>query len=400
MTLRVERARQRLGTTLRSKWRLDALLGIGGMAAVYASTHRNGARAAVKVLHPELATQPDARERFLREGYAANAVGHDGAVRVLDDDVSEDGSLFLVTELLDGETLEDRRVRMGGRLDEDDVLAVTDQILELLVAAHARNIVHLDLKPENVFVTRAGKIKVLDFGTARWLAVNAGAQAAGSGVTMGTPSFMPPEQARGRWDEVDGASDVWALGATMFAALSGRPVHDGLTASDVLLAAMTRSAPPLAAVAPGVSAETAQLVDGALAFDRASRWADARTMQAAVQHARQRRSSQATPVRAARRNPRLAVLAALVGGSLTLGAVGAGTALTMLAAEHHGAQTTSTESVAPTSAAPALLPAVLRAEPAPETSAPSPSPSKVSCSPPYVVDPSTGKRTWKQACSR
>src|SRR5271154_4956088 len=112
----VARARERVGTTLRDKWRLDVLLGVGGMAAVYAATHRNGSRAAVKILHPGMSTNAFVRERFMWEGYAANAVGHEGAVKVIDDDEAEDGSLFLVTELLDGETLEERRVRMGGRL--------------------------------------------------------------------------------------------------------------------------------------------------------------------------------------------------------------------------------------------------------------------------------------------
>src|SRR5580700_4337015 len=104
----VMRARARVGSVLHSKWRLDVLLGVGGMAAVYAATHRNGSRAAVKVLHSELLVNEEARRRFVREGYAANKVGHEGAVKVLDDDIAEDGSLFLVTELLDGETLEDR----------------------------------------------------------------------------------------------------------------------------------------------------------------------------------------------------------------------------------------------------------------------------------------------------
>jgi len=104
------RAQMRVGTTVRSKWRLDLLLGVGGMATVYAATHRNGSRAAVKILHAELSINAQLRGRFLREGYLANAVGHHGAVKVIDDDIAEDGSLFLVTELLDGETLQDRLV--------------------------------------------------------------------------------------------------------------------------------------------------------------------------------------------------------------------------------------------------------------------------------------------------
>ena len=172
----VARARSRLGRMLRGKWRLDALLGVGGMAAVYAATHRNGSRAAVKVLHSELTINPQVRNRFLREGYVANAVGHEGAVRVIDDDSAEDGSMFLVTELLDGETLEQRRIRCGGRLSEDEVLCLAEPLLDVLIAAHAKGVVHRDLKPENVFVTRNGQVKVLDFGIARLRELRAGSR--------------------------------------------------------------------------------------------------------------------------------------------------------------------------------------------------------------------------------
>src|SRR5580704_8880162 len=89
LDLLVIRAKGRLGAMLRNKWRLDSLLGVGGMASVYAATHRNGSRAAVKILHVELSARQDIRGRFMREGYAANAVGHDGAVKVLDDDIAD-----------------------------------------------------------------------------------------------------------------------------------------------------------------------------------------------------------------------------------------------------------------------------------------------------------------------
>src|SRR4026208_216748 len=98
-----QRARARVGQVLRGKWRLDRLLGVGGMASVYAATHRNKKRGAVKMLHLELGIHADARGRFLREGYVANHVDHPGAVSVLDDDVAEDGSVFLVMELLEGQ---------------------------------------------------------------------------------------------------------------------------------------------------------------------------------------------------------------------------------------------------------------------------------------------------------
>src|SRR5204863_7352423 len=110
------RAEARIGSLLKDKWRLDRLLGVGGMASVYAATHRNKKRAAVKMLHREYSSDPAIRERFLREGYLANSVGHRGVVTVDDDDVAEDGLAFIVLELLDGETLEQRWRRNDRRL--------------------------------------------------------------------------------------------------------------------------------------------------------------------------------------------------------------------------------------------------------------------------------------------
>jgi serine/threonine-protein kinase len=281
----VMRARTRVGTVLHSKWRLDVLLGVGGMAAVYAATHRNGSRAAVKILHPELSLNPQVKSRFLREGYVANSVGHEGAVKVIDDDTAEDGAAFLVMDLLDGETLEDRRMRSAGRLSEDDVLSVADQLLDVLAAAHAKDIIHRDLKPENVFVTRDGRVRILDYGIARMRELSTASTATRSGATMGTPYYMAPEQARGLWDEVDGRTDLWAVGATMFHLLSGQFVHDGRTMNEVLLAAMTKPAPSLGVVAPNISPAVTHVVDRALAFDRDARWRDARRMQDAVRQA-------------------------------------------------------------------------------------------------------------------
>jgi eukaryotic-like serine/threonine-protein kinase len=273
----------RIGTVLKDKWRIDALLGAGGMATVYAATHRNGKRVAVKVLRPELSREAAVRERFVREGYLANKVGR-GAVTVDDDDVTEDGAAFLVMELLDGETLEARRERSpGGRLPVADVVAAMDQVLATLVVAHAQGIVHRDLKPENVFVTRDGAVKVLDFGIAR-LREGGGASKSttATGAVMGTPAYLPPEQARGHSAEVDARTDLWAIGATMFALLAGRCVHEAETVNLLLLAAMTKPAPPLRSVAPDVPRELAAVVDRALALERDARWPDASAMREAL----------------------------------------------------------------------------------------------------------------------
>jgi serine/threonine-protein kinase len=279
------RAQARLGTTLRDKWHLDVLLGVGGMAAVYAVTHRNGSRAAVKLLHPEMSMNSFVRERFLWEGYVANAVGHEGAVKVIDDDTAEDGSLFLVTELLDGETLEERRIRLGGRIPQDEVLLATDKLLDVLIAAHAKGIVHRDLKPENVFLTRSGQIKVLDFGIARLRELSSNKGMTQAGAMVGTPAYMAPEHARGLSDEVDERSDLWACGATMFCLLTGRSVHDGKTVNEQLASAITKPAPPLLSIAPGVRPTIANVVDRALEFSKAMRWPDAAQMQVALRAA-------------------------------------------------------------------------------------------------------------------
>jgi serine/threonine protein kinase len=277
------RALLRLGMVLQDKWTLDALLGVGGMAAVYAATHRNGKRVAVKVLHAEVSHDEEVKQRFLQEGYAANTIQHDGAVSVLDDDVAPDGSAFIVMELLEGETVERRWERSGQRLPAREVLAIAAQVLDVLAAAHAKNVIHRDVKPENLFITRVGQLKVLDFGIAKVFEAQRGrATSTRAGMVMGTPAFMAPEQARARWDEVDGRTDLWAVGATMFTLLTGRHVHEGASGQEQLILSATMPAPPLASVEPDVPAALAAVVDRALAFDRGRRWLDAVAMQEAV----------------------------------------------------------------------------------------------------------------------
>ncbi len=278
---------ERIGTTLRGKWRLDRVLGTGGFATVYAATHRAGKRVAIKVLHPALNASAEVRRRFLKEAYAANAVDHPGVVGVSDDDVTEDGAAFLVMDLLDGETVEARRKGSGGRLEASTVLDIADQTLAALAAAHAKGVVHRDLKPENLFVTTEDRVKILDFGIARFREPGEEGTATQTGLTMGSPAFMAPEQARGRWAEVDARTDVYSLGATMFMLLSGQLVHGKGNMNETLIAAATRPAPPLATVAPHVPPPVAAIVDRAVAFETEARWPDAQSMRAAVLAARE-----------------------------------------------------------------------------------------------------------------
>jgi serine/threonine protein kinase len=276
---------RRLGTVLRGKYRLDSVLGVGGMAVVYAATHRNQKRFAVKILHAELSIDGELQQRFLREGYLANTVDHPGAVAVLDDDIAEDGSAFLVMELLEGEVVERLRDR-SGRLAVRAVAAVTDQLLAVLAAAHAKSIVHRDVKPENLFVTRDGTVKVLDFGIARVRDLAGGGPfATTANLLLGTPAFMAPEQAGGRSSQIDQRTDLWSVGASMFTLLSGRVVHHGETAQQIVVRAATEPASSLAAVMPEADGRLVALVDRALAFDRASRWPSAQSMREALREA-------------------------------------------------------------------------------------------------------------------
>ena len=265
-----------MDTALKGKYRLDRVLGVGGMATVYAATHRNGKEFAIKMLHPELSVVSEIRSRFLREGYLANRVKHPGAVAVLDDDVTEDGNAFLVMELLHGENVESLWENHR-RLPLELVAGIGLQLLEVLGAGHKRGVVHRDIKPENLLLLPDGQLKVLDFGIARVRGA-AVSHATEPGFTMGTPAFMAPEQALAELGEIDAQTDLWAAGATMFTLASGEIVHGAGSSQQVLLRAATEPAPPLAQVLPDAPRELCAVVDQALAFHKGDRWASAEAM--------------------------------------------------------------------------------------------------------------------------
>ena len=279
----LERAKARLGTTLRDKYVLEEVLGAGGMAVVYRATHRNQRPFAIKMLHPELSIRESLRQRFLREGYAANKVQHPGVVAVVDDDVSEDGAAFLVMELLDGSSVHALAKANGKQLPIPVACAILDQVLDVLVAAHANGIVHRDIKPPNLHLTSDGTVKVLDFGIARVRdAMATGQGMTATGELLGTPGFMAPEQARG--ESVDARTDLWAAGATFFKLATGKFVHAGENSTQLMLAAATtmpRAIGTFASVPPSI----AHVVDKVLDFDAAMRWSSARDMQQALRAA-------------------------------------------------------------------------------------------------------------------
>jgi len=264
---------------LSGKWRLDALLGVGGMAWVYSATHRNQSRAAVKLLKPEHAGDEETRRRFLREGYVSNSVGHPSVRRVLDDDEAL-GSAYLVMELLSGKSLGELRVLHGGRLPARAVLEAMAVLLEALAVAHDKRITHRDIKPQNLFLTDAGAVKVLDFGIAQ---MREGLRASRpDDAFVGSPAYSAPEQVRPDLGPVGPAADIWGVGATMFRLLTGQHVHDAPSVAEQLY--MVSSLPPrsLASVAPELPVAIVELVDRALRFDAAERFPDAQAMHSAV----------------------------------------------------------------------------------------------------------------------
>jgi serine/threonine-protein kinase len=253
---------------------------------VYAAHDDGGNEVALKILHPHTARVDDVCRRFLREARVANSIPHAGVVRVLEGGLTDDDCPYLAIELLDGETVEARWERKGHRLPVSEVMWIADQLLDVLAAAHKKGIVHRDVKPDNLFFTTERRLKLLDFGIARL--ADAASPAAGNvagtmmGSVLGTPAFMPPEQARGDTTEVGIESDLWAVGATMYTLLSGRLVHEEEDIGSQLHAIASRAAPSLGTIAPEVPDAVVGLVDHALAFDRGKRWPRARAMQNAL----------------------------------------------------------------------------------------------------------------------
>ncbi|WP_437707911.1 protein kinase [Sorangium sp. So ce448] len=267
---------RRVGTVLCGKWTIERLLGSGGMAAVYVGAHKIGRRDAIKILHPEIARMPELRARFDQEAQAVNRFVHPGAVEIRDIDTTADGCPFLVMELLDGESLAGYARRLGS-VDMAELLGMVDGLLDVLAAAHAHGIIHRDIKPDNLFRLRDGRLKVLDFGVARVRQAAADYVRTRTGTTLGTVAYMPPEQVRG--DEIDARADLFAVGATMFRLITKRRIHDASSDTDLVVKMATLPAPPLASVAPETPQWVCAIVDRALAFDRGERYPSATVMQ-------------------------------------------------------------------------------------------------------------------------
>jgi serine/threonine protein kinase len=281
-----ELAQRRIGSLLNGRWRIVRPIAAGGSAWLFVGVdEKGGPAAAIKVLHSGLLEYPEVVARFLREAKVANTIGHSGSVRVLDEGRAPDRVPFLAMELLEGENLEERRLRKGGRLPVNEVMWASDQVLAVLGAAHKKGILHRDIKPDNIYLTHRHEIKLLDFGIARILDQVSSSDSTQAGTLMGTLEFMAPEQGRGEWDTVGVTTDLWAVGATMFTLLTGRAVHNEEDIYNQMHAVMSKPAPSMRVIAPDVPRSVQVLVDQALEFDATRRWSDAGSMQLALRMA-------------------------------------------------------------------------------------------------------------------
>jgi len=249
-----------VGATLDGRYELVAHLATGGMGAVFRGRHVHLRKeVAVKVLRPDLSSSPDIVERFRREAEIASALDHENIVRVTDFGRSPEGYLFLVMDLLQGESLFDR-LRREGALAPEHIVPILWQVCNGLEAAHALGVVHRDLKPENVFLARTpgGRevTKILDFGIAKLAraAVEApdGPGATAAGIVVGTPEYLAPEQAMG--SEVDGRADLYAVGLIAWRAMAGRHPFRADEPRSLLMMQATRPVPPLTDPRPDLGA--------------------------------------------------------------------------------------------------------------------------------------------------
>jgi serine/threonine protein kinase len=275
------------GETLDGRYRIERVLGAGGLGTVYLATQlRLDRPVAIKMLHRELLPSADLRKRFEREVQTLSRLAHPHIVTVTDSGVLDDGMGYLVMELLDGSSLEEHLLRKGA-LDPSEAIEVVRQMLLGLAEAHGKGILHRDLKPANVFVhplVEGIHVKLLDFGLAKVrddMASHPGnyATLTADGTIVGTPTYMAPEQATSG-PSITPAADLYAVGIVLFEMLTGRPPFRFDDKLMTIRAHMTEPVPELEAFAPELrpSDGLRAFLQRALRKDRAERFGDARTM--------------------------------------------------------------------------------------------------------------------------
>ncbi len=262
---------ERIRSALEGRYAIDRELGRGGMATVYlAEDVKHHRQVAVKVLHPELG-EVLGKERFLREIETAARLSHPH-ILPLHDSGEIDGFLFFVMPLAEDESLRDRLDREK-QLPIEDALRIAREVADALSYAHSHGVVHRDIKPENILLS-SGHAVVADFGIARAVSAAGGDKLTETGMAVGTPSYMSPEQAAGE-EDVDGRSDLYALGCLLYEMLAGQAPFTGPTAESVIHQHMTAEAPAITSIRPAVPAEVAGVIQRAMAKTPADRFSPA-----------------------------------------------------------------------------------------------------------------------------
>nr|MDQ3032397.1 protein kinase [Myxococcota bacterium] len=282
----------RIGQVLLDQFRIEERIGQGGMGAVYRARQTTlGRDVAIKILHPDLARNPDAVRRFHREARISTSLDHPNVVRVFLFGQLPDGSLYLVMELLRGRTLAEM-VRVETPMPVHRALHVATQVCDGVGEAHGQGIVHRDVKPENVFLITKGRdpdfVKVLDFGIARVLRGDDQTSATQSGLVFGTARYISPEGAAG--ERTDARSDVYSLGVLTYQLLCGETPFDGSAPVTLLMKHIHDSPPHLKARAGGahVPDAIADVVMRALAKNPEGRYEDATDLAEVLRMAAQR----------------------------------------------------------------------------------------------------------------
>ncbi len=265
-----------LGTKA-GRFRLTELLGKGGMGRVYLGVHEElRSRVAIKILADEYAEDGTLVERFRTEALAASLVKHDGIARVLDLDRLSSGRPYIVMEYVEGKTL--RQLLQANELTYDAALSAMEDVLGALQAAHDAGIIHRDLKPDNVIVTASGRAKILDFGIAKLL--DRTALRTATGITLGTPQYMAPEQIRAR--PCDARTDIYAAGVMLFELITGQRPFTGDTDFEVMEQHLRAARPSAQALAAAVPGHIEAAIRTAMAIDPDVRYATAGAMAAAL----------------------------------------------------------------------------------------------------------------------
>jgi serine/threonine-protein kinase len=298
MALAQSSSRSLVGAVLSRRWRLVQRLGAGGMGEVYAAdpegagvgtpptqTAATGpARVAVKILRPEFLTESQVLSRFLEEGNTCMRLIHPNIVRMIECASAEDGSPYLVMELLEGVPL-GAYTQNGGRVPMAQAVPILQGILAGLAAAHAQGIVHRDLKPDNVFLTRGPDgtfvVKVLDFGIAKVMEAAGGmGSRTRTGMLLGTPAYMSPEQIKSARD-VDQRADLWSAGVMFYEMLTGRVAFPAPTEYARLTAVLTSEPEPVERIDPAL-AVLGPIITRALRKDKSERFTSALEMARAL----------------------------------------------------------------------------------------------------------------------